>query len=98
MLNYLAAFSSRSQAFKFYELCKNAGCSAQVVNRGTGAGCCLSVSIAYKDYDAAAEIISSGGFNTFKGFTKESGSMLGDGGVDIKCQYPRLPNNRTNLL
>ncbi|MDR3318347.1 MAG: DUF3343 domain-containing protein [Clostridiales bacterium] len=70
MISYLAAFRSRSQAIRLYDLLRASGYSARIVNtpREAGVGCGISVNFPSQNFGSVRALLSRNNFTAFAGW------------------------------
>ena len=70
MIKYIAAFRSRSQTMRLFQLAKNNGINCAVINtpREASIGCGISVSYGPEDHRTMQNLVMRGGFNALIGY------------------------------
>jgi len=71
MKYYFAAFGSRTQGMRFFDMTKRRGITVALINTPRGAaglGCGISVKFCGDDFDKMREILHGGCYTAFDGF------------------------------
>ena len=66
----VVAFRSRAHTVRFYELLKNNGIGAEIINtpKEAGVGCGLSVKVSYYQFDIVKNAVRAFSSSSFAGF------------------------------
>jgi hypothetical protein len=72
MTYYIAAFKTRTDTMKYFEILKRAGVKTYIINtpKEAGTSCGVSVKIFREDYDMCKIILRRNKFECFLGFFK----------------------------